>query len=222
MLEGSIIPTQMMIGPIILRAASKAHSLRECSKLPTGHQLREAEGGGTLEDCSAYSASPGMLINLGDCSAYSVVRIRDTRQGRAKSQSKSRRKPLKPEHGRSSQSRSCILLHAILHISLSMWAISNLHSLLLRRVTPKPSGPSCHHHWRLPWSITNSQKGIAKLNNSAILRRSPKLAQSTTLCPSQGISTEGSTALRLESVLIQCIFAFLPLYFLLKRQYKEV
>jgi hypothetical protein len=48
MSERSTIPTQMMIGPIILRAASKAHSLRECSKLPTGHQPREAEGGEKL------------------------------------------------------------------------------------------------------------------------------------------------------------------------------
>jgi hypothetical protein len=138
-----------------------------------------------------------MVINLGDCSAYFVGRIRDTRQGRAKSRSKRRRKALKPKHGRTSRSRSCILLHAILHISLSMWAISNLRCPLLRRVTPKPPGPSYrhHHHCRLPWSITNSQKGIARHSNNVILGRSPKLTQSTSLCPSQGISTEGSTTL---------------------------
>jgi hypothetical protein len=165
-----------------------------------------------------------MVINPGDCSTYSMGKIRDTRQGRAKSRSKSRRKLLKPKYGRTSRNRSCILLHAILHIFLSMWAISNLRRPLLRRVTLKPLGLSCHHHhdWRLPWSITNSQKGIARRSNSAILRRSPKLAQSTTMCPSQGTSTKGSTTLRLESDLIQCIFTFLPLYFLLKRQYKEV
>jgi hypothetical protein len=66
------------------------------------------------------------------------------------------------------------------------------------------------------------QKGTAKRSNSAILGRSPKLAQSIVLYSSQGISTEGGTTLRPESVLIQCIFTFLPLYFLLKRQYKEV
>jgi hypothetical protein len=54
----------------MLRAASKAHSLREYSKLPTGHQPREAEGGGTLKE--------GMVINPEDCSAYSMGRIRDT------------------------------------------------------------------------------------------------------------------------------------------------
>jgi hypothetical protein len=88
---------------------------------------------------------------------------------------------------------------------------------------PSPPGLSCHHHhWRLHWSIINIQKGITRLSNIVILGRSPKLARSTTLCPSQGISTEGGTTLRPKSVLIQYIFTFLPLYFLLKRQYKEV
>jgi hypothetical protein len=216
MSERSTIPTQMMTEPIIPRAASKAHSLWECSKLPTCHRPREAEGVGTSEE--------GLVLNPGDCSAYSTERIRDTRQEHAKSRSKSRRRSLKPKHGRTSRSKFCILLHAIPHISLSMWAIINLRRPLLRRVILKLLGLSCHHHhhWRQPWSITNSQKGIARRINSAILGRSPKLAQSTVLCPSQGIYTEGGTMLRPESVLIQCIFAFLPLYFLLKRQYKEV
>jgi hypothetical protein len=70
MSERFTIPTQMMTGPIIPRVASKAHSLRECSKLPTGHQPREVEDGGPLEEC--------LVLNPGDCSAYSVGRIRDT------------------------------------------------------------------------------------------------------------------------------------------------
>jgi hypothetical protein len=70
----------MMTGPIILRAASKAHSLRECNKHPTGHQPREAEGGEASEE--------GMVISLGDRSAYSVGKIRDTRQGHVKSRPK--------------------------------------------------------------------------------------------------------------------------------------
>ena len=67
-----------------------------------------------------------MVISPGDCSAYSVGKIRDTRQGRTKSWSKSRRKSLKLKHGRTHRSRSCILLHAILHISRSMWALNSL------------------------------------------------------------------------------------------------
>jgi hypothetical protein len=35
----------MTTGPIILRAATTAHSLWECNKLPTGHKPQEAEGG---------------------------------------------------------------------------------------------------------------------------------------------------------------------------------
>jgi hypothetical protein len=67
----------MMTGQTTPKAASKAHSLRECSKPLTGHQLQEAEGEEASEE--------GLALNLGDCSAYSMGRIRDTQQGRAKS-----------------------------------------------------------------------------------------------------------------------------------------
>jgi hypothetical protein len=66
----STIPAQMMTGKIPPRAASKAHNLQECNKLLTGHQPQEAEGGEASEE--------GLALILGDCSAYSVGRIRDT------------------------------------------------------------------------------------------------------------------------------------------------
>jgi hypothetical protein len=142
--EQSTLPIQMITGPTTLRTASIAHSLRECNKLPIGHQPREAEGGAALEE--------GMVISPGNCSIYSVVKRRDTPQGHAKSRSKSRRKSLKSKHGRTSRSRSCVLLRATLRISQSTWAINNLRLLLLRQVIPKLPGISCHHHhhWRLP------------------------------------------------------------------------
>jgi hypothetical protein len=77
MSEQSKIPTQMMTWQITPRAASKAHNLWECSKLPIGHQPQEAEEGEASEE--------GLALSLGDCFAYSVERIRDTQQGRAKS-----------------------------------------------------------------------------------------------------------------------------------------
>jgi hypothetical protein len=80
MSEQSTIPAQMMTGQTTPKAASKAHNLRECNKPLTGHQLQEAEGEEASEEGSA--------LNPGDCSAYSVGRIRDTQQERAKSQSK--------------------------------------------------------------------------------------------------------------------------------------
>jgi hypothetical protein len=176
MLGRSIIPAQATIGEIILKGNSTSLNHQGHNKVPSGHQLQEVEGGEASEE--------DMVISLGDCSACSMAKIRDTRQGRAKSRSKSRRKSLKPKHDRTRRSRSCILLHAILRISRSMWAINSLRLLLLRQITLKPPRLSCHrrHHWRLPWFITNIQKGIVRLSNSVTFGRSPKLAQSTTLC----------------------------------------
>jgi hypothetical protein len=142
-------------------------------------------------------------------------RIRNTQQGCAKSRSKSRRRSLKPKRDKISRSRSCILLHAIRHISLNMWATSNPRRRLLRQVILKLLGLSYHHHhhWHLPWFINSSEKGITRRNNSAILGRIPKLAQSIVLCPSQGTSTESSAGLWPESLLIQCFFYFFAFIF---------
>jgi hypothetical protein len=188
MSEQSTIPSQMMTGQITPKAASKAHNLWECIKLPIGHQPQEAEGGEDSEE--------GLALSPGDCSAYSVGRIRDTQQGHAKSRSKSRRKSLKPKHGRISRSRSCTLLHAIRHISLNMWATNNPRHQLLWQVIHKLHGLSYHNlHWHLLWFIISSQKGIAGRNNIAILGRSPKLTQSIALCPNQDTSTKTSAGL---------------------------
>ena len=115
--------------------SSQSLGMQKTSYRPPAPRCR---GGEASED--------GLALNPGDCSAYFVGRIRDTQQGRAKSRSKSRRKSLKLKHDRTRRSRSCILLHAILRISQSMWAINSLRLLLLRQVTPKPPGLSCHHH----------------------------------------------------------------------------
>jgi hypothetical protein len=127
----SIIPAQVTTGEIIHKGNNTAPNHQGHNKVPSGHQLQEAEG--------VEASEEDMVISLGGCSAYSMAKIRDTRQGRAKSRSKSRRKSLKPKHGRTRWSRSCILLHAIHHISQSMWAINSLRLLLLRQVTPKIS-----------------------------------------------------------------------------------
>jgi hypothetical protein len=105
MLEQSTILMQVMIGPITLRAVSTAHSLRLCSKPPIDHQPQEAEGGEASEE--------GRVTSPRICSAYSVVKTRDTPQGYAKSPSRSRRKSLKPKHNKISQSRSCFVLFSV-------------------------------------------------------------------------------------------------------------
>ena len=78
MSEQSTIPMPTTKGLTILRAVITAHNLRTCSKLLTDHQLREVEGG-------EASVEEGTVISLGNCSACSVARTRDTQQGRAKS-----------------------------------------------------------------------------------------------------------------------------------------
>jgi hypothetical protein len=106
----SITPMLTMKGPIMLKATIIAHSLRACSRLLTDHQLREAK----KEEASVEGCS---TINPGNCTAFSMARTRATQQGRARLQSRSKRKLLKPRLGRVSRSRFSILLRATLHTS---------------------------------------------------------------------------------------------------------
>jgi hypothetical protein len=109
----SIAPMPTMKGPIMLRAAIIAHSLRACSRLLTDHQLREAEE-------EEASVEEGSVIHPGNCTASFVARTRATQPGHARSQSRSKRKLLKPRHDRISRSKSSILLRATLHTSQNM------------------------------------------------------------------------------------------------------
>jgi hypothetical protein len=78
-----------------------AHSLWACRRLLTDYKLREAgEEEASVEEDSA--------INPESCSAFSVVRTRVTQQGRARSQTKSKRKLLKLRRGRISRSKSSL------------------------------------------------------------------------------------------------------------------
>jgi hypothetical protein len=108
-----ITPMPTMKGLIMLKEAIIAHSLRACSRLLIDHQLREAEEEEALVE-------GGSVINPGSCTAYSMARTRATQQGRARLQSRSKRKLLKPRRGRVSQSKSSILLRAILHTFQNM------------------------------------------------------------------------------------------------------
>jgi hypothetical protein len=178
MMTGQITPSNQQ--------SSQSSGMKQTSYRPPAPRGRGGE-----------ASEEGLVLNLGDCSTYSMGRIRDTQQGHAKSRSKSKRRSLKPKCGRISRSRSCTLLHAICHTSLNMWAISNPRRRLLRQAILKLLGLSCHHHHycRLSWHIISSQKGIAMHNNNAILGRNPKLAWSIALCTSQGTFTESSASL---------------------------
>jgi hypothetical protein len=66
-----------MKGPTMLKIAIIAHSLQACSTLLTDHQLREVEEEEAL-------VGEGSVINLGCCTASSMVRTRATQQGHAR------------------------------------------------------------------------------------------------------------------------------------------
>jgi hypothetical protein len=66
-----ITPMPTMKGPIMLRAAIIAHSLRACSRLVTDHQLQGAEEEEALVE-------EGSAINPGSCTASFVARTRAT------------------------------------------------------------------------------------------------------------------------------------------------
>jgi hypothetical protein len=66
-----ITPAQVTTGEIILKGISTTPNHQGHNKAPSGHQLQEVDGGEASEE--------DMVISPGDCSAYSVGKIRDTR-----------------------------------------------------------------------------------------------------------------------------------------------
>jgi hypothetical protein len=77
MLEQSTILAQVMTEETTLNGISRAPRLQGRNKVLTDHRLQEAEEAEALEEGSAPSP--------GGCSIYSIGRIKDIQQGRAKS-----------------------------------------------------------------------------------------------------------------------------------------
>ena len=140
--------------------------------------------------------------------AYSVVKTRATLQECVRSPFRSKKRLPKQKLGNISRSRSYILLRATLPTYQSMWAI-NLQLLLLRQAIHKLPGLSSHRHHHCNHLIpeASSQKGTSTPNSSATSGRSPKLAQSTTLCQNRSIYTE-------EYPTFDVPLSFMPFYFL--------
>jgi hypothetical protein len=112
MSDQSIIPTQVMTEEVNLKGSNTAPNLQGHNKAPSGHQPQGAEAAGASEDDTE--------ISLEDYTAYSVVKTRATPQELVKSQFRSKRRLSKLKHGRTSQSKSYILPHAILPMSQNM------------------------------------------------------------------------------------------------------
>jgi hypothetical protein len=85
-----------------------------------------------------------------------------------------------------SRSKLCILLHITHRTFQSMW-VTILQLLLLRQANLRCLGNSLHLHHQC--NEASNQKGASTLISSETSERSPKLAQSTTLCQSRSTST---------------------------------
>jgi hypothetical protein len=138
MSEQSTIPTQATIEETTLKAISKAPSLQGRNKVRTSHQLREPE--------EEEASEEGSVSNLEGCSVYSVGRIRDIQQGRAKSRSRIKKEIAEAE-ARQNQ------LKQVLHTAScyspyipGMWATSSPQHQLLHQVTLKLYGLRYQHH----------------------------------------------------------------------------
>jgi hypothetical protein len=105
----SIVPTQVMIGEAKHKGNSIPPNHQGRNKVPSGHQLQEAEGTEASEE--------DMEISPGDYFVCSAVKIKATPQEHAKSPFRSRKRLPNLKHGRISRSRFCIPLHAILPTS---------------------------------------------------------------------------------------------------------
>jgi hypothetical protein len=84
MSEQPIIPAQATIEETTLKAISKPPSLQGCNKAPSDHQLQEPE--------EEEASKEGSIPNLEGCSVFSMGKIRDIQQGRAKSRSRSKKR----------------------------------------------------------------------------------------------------------------------------------
>jgi hypothetical protein len=84
MSDQSTTPVRVMIEEASFRGHSKAHSLQGSSRALSGHQLQGVEVAGALEE--------DMEINLGNSTAYSVVRTRAILQEHARSPSRSKKR----------------------------------------------------------------------------------------------------------------------------------
>jgi len=204
MSDQSTTPIRVMTKEASFRGHNIAHSLQGSSRALSGHQLQGAEVAGALEE--------DMGINLGNSTAYSVVRTRATLQEHARSPFRSKKRLPKQKRDRISRSRFYILLRATLPIYQNTWVI-NLQLLLLRQVIHKLPGISshCHHHCHLLIPEANIQKGTSMPNSSATSERSPKLVQSTTLYQSRSIYTE-------KYPTFDVLLSFMPFYFLCEKQ----
>jgi hypothetical protein len=104
----SIMPAQVTTGETKPKGSSTAPNHQGHNKVPSGHQLQEAEGAETSE--KIWRLAQNFFV-------CSVAKTKGIPQERARLRFKSRKRLSKPKHGRISRSRFYIPLHATLRMS---------------------------------------------------------------------------------------------------------
>jgi hypothetical protein len=107
----SITPAQVMIEEANPKGNNTAPIHQGHNRVPSGHQLQEAEG--------AEASEEDMETSPGDCFVCSAAKTKATPQEHVRSRFKSRKSLPKLKHDRISRRKSYILLHAILPTSPS-------------------------------------------------------------------------------------------------------
>jgi hypothetical protein len=107
----SIMPAQVTTGETKPKGSNIAPSHQGRNKVPSGHQLQEAEG--------AEASKEDMEMNPGGCFVCSAAKTKVIPQEHARSRFRSRKRLPKIKHGRISRSRFYIPLHANLPTSQS-------------------------------------------------------------------------------------------------------
>jgi hypothetical protein len=107
MLGQSITPDQVMIGEANLKGNNTAPNHQGRNKVPSGHQLQEAEG----EEASEEDTE----ISLGDCFVCSAAKTKAIPKERAKSQFRSRKRLAKLKHAESAEASPiyCFMLFSL-------------------------------------------------------------------------------------------------------------
>jgi hypothetical protein len=108
----SIMLVQVTTGETKPKGSSTTPNHQGHNKVPSGHQLQEAEGTETSKE--------GMEISPESFFVCFAAKTKGIPQECARLRSKSRKRLLKPKHGRISRSRFYIPLCATLHMSQSM------------------------------------------------------------------------------------------------------
>jgi hypothetical protein len=130
------------------KTQSSQHSSQSSGMQQTSYRPPASRGRG------GEASEEGLIISPGNCIAYSVAKTKDTLQGRAKSRSRSRRKPLKPKQVL--HTASCYSLYISEYVGnqqpmASFASASHSQASWAQLPPPPPLAPAPSHNQQPEW-----------------------------------------------------------------------